>query len=73
MFDKVIVGFDGSDQARDALMLGATLVARDGKLLVCCVHRLKALSARIDQSSRGWTGRRPSDASSRPHSCSRAG
>ena len=39
MFSKVIVGFDGSEQARDALMLGATLADRDGELIVCCVHR----------------------------------
>ncbi len=51
MFGKVIVGFDGSEQARDALMLGATLVDRDGELVVCCVHRLKALSARIDPTT----------------------
>lgn len=51
MFGKVIVGFDGSEQARDALMLGAALAARDGELMVCCVHRLKALSARVDPAS----------------------
>ena len=51
MFGKVIVGFDGSEQARDALMLGATLADRDGELVVCCVHRLKALSARVDPAA----------------------
>jgi nucleotide-binding universal stress UspA family protein len=48
MFRKVIVGFDGSEQARDALSLGAVLSARDGELIACCVHHFKALSARID-------------------------
>ena len=51
MFSKVIVGFDGSEQARDALMLGAALAGRDGELIVCCVHRLKALSARVDPAA----------------------
>jgi nucleotide-binding universal stress UspA family protein len=48
MFRKVIVGYDGSEQARDALCLGEVLTARDGELIVCCVHRVHALSARID-------------------------
>jgi nucleotide-binding universal stress UspA family protein len=48
MFSKVIVGYDGSEQARDALCLGEALTARDGELIVCCVHRFHALSARID-------------------------
>src|SRR5271155_1651534 len=51
MFHKVIVGFDGSEQARDALSLGNTLAARDGELIVCCVHRFRTLSARVDPSS----------------------
>ncbi len=48
MFSKVIVGFDGSEQARDALALGAALTACDGELTVCCVHHLASLAARID-------------------------
>ena len=48
MFSKVIVGFDGSEQARDALALAAALTARDGELTVCCVHHLESLAARID-------------------------
>ena len=51
MFSKVIVGFDGSEQARDALMLGATLADRDGELIVCCVHRLNLLSARVEPAA----------------------
>ncbi len=51
MFHKVIVAFDGGERARDALVLGATLTARDGELIVCCVHRFKALSARVDPSA----------------------
>lgn len=50
MFEKVMVGFDGSDRGLDALALGEILAAADGKLLVCCVHHFKGLSARIDQS-----------------------
>lgn len=48
MFDKVIVGFDGSEHARDALALGAVLTAPGGELIVCCVHHFKSLSARAD-------------------------
>ena len=48
MFRKVIVGFDGSDRALDALLLGRKLTASDGELIVCCVHHFHSLSARID-------------------------
>ena len=48
MFAKVIVGFDGRDQGRDALALGCRLTVPDGELVVCCVHRLDGLSSRID-------------------------
>lgn len=48
MFAKVIVGFDGRDQGRDALALGCSLTAPDGELVICCVHRLDGLSSRID-------------------------
>jgi nucleotide-binding universal stress UspA family protein len=51
MFHKVIVAFDGSEQARDALVLGATLTASDGELIVCCVHRFRTLSARVEPSA----------------------
>jgi nucleotide-binding universal stress UspA family protein len=48
MFHRVLVGFDGSEQARDALALGGTLLGGDGELFACCVHRLDTLSARVD-------------------------
>ena len=48
MFHKVIVGFDGSEHARDALALGAVLTYGGGELIVCCVHHFKSLSARVD-------------------------
>jgi hypothetical protein len=49
MFTKVIVGYDGSEQGRDALCLGEeALMARDGELVVCCVNYYQTLSARID-------------------------
>ena len=48
MFRKVIVGFDGSERGLDALMLGQKLTAPEGDLIVCCVHHLQPLSARID-------------------------
>ncbi len=38
MFRSVIVGFDASDQARDALALAWSLTAADGELVVCCVY-----------------------------------
>ena len=48
MFHKVIVGFDGSEHARDALALGVVLTAPGGELIVCCVHHFKTLSAHLD-------------------------
>jgi nucleotide-binding universal stress UspA family protein len=51
MFQKVIVGFDGSERARDALVLGKALTASDGELIVCCVHRFGTLSARVEPSA----------------------
>ncbi len=48
MFCKVVVGFDGNDRGLDALMLGQALTAPEGDLIVCCVHHLQPLSARID-------------------------
>jgi nucleotide-binding universal stress UspA family protein len=51
MFHKVIVAFDGGEQARDALVLGATLTASDGELIVCCVHRFGTLAARVEPSA----------------------
>jgi nucleotide-binding universal stress UspA family protein len=45
------VGFDGSEQARDALALGAALAASDGELIVCCVHRFGTLAARVEPSA----------------------
>ena len=48
MFSKAIVGFDGAEQARDALSLAVALTARDGELVVCCVHHFKTLSAHLD-------------------------
>lgn len=51
MFHNVIAAFDGSEQAHDALVLGATLTAADGELVVCCVHRFRTLSARVEPSA----------------------
>lgn len=38
MFRSVLVGFDASDQGRDALALALALTAADGELVVCCVY-----------------------------------
>jgi len=38
MFPSVIVGFDASDQGRDALVLARALTAPAGQLVVCCVY-----------------------------------
>ena len=48
MFNKVLVGFDGSERAQDALALGVSLRAPDGELVVCSVHHLDTLSAKLD-------------------------
>ena len=56
-FHKVIVGFDGSERGLDALMLGQALVAPEGELIVCCVHHLQPLSARIGPTEPTIDGR----------------
>lgn len=38
MFHSVLVGYDASDQARDALALAASLIDPDGQLVICCVY-----------------------------------
>ena len=48
MFHKVIVAFDGSERALDALLLAEELTASDGELIVCCVHHYPRLLAGID-------------------------
>ncbi len=48
LFSRVMVGFDGSQRARDALSLGKALTADHGELIICCVHRLRGPSARVD-------------------------
>jgi nucleotide-binding universal stress UspA family protein len=48
MFAKVIVGFDGSDHARDALALSQCLAAPVAELTVCCVHRFNGPFSRVD-------------------------
>jgi nucleotide-binding universal stress UspA family protein len=48
MFNRVVVAFDGSEHALDALFLAEALTATNGELIVCSVHHFEALSARID-------------------------
>jgi nucleotide-binding universal stress UspA family protein len=48
MFNTVIVAFDGTERAIDALVLAEALTASDGELVVCCVHHYETLSARMD-------------------------
>lgn len=48
MFDNVIVGYDGSPQARDALALATALTVQGGRLTVCCVHHVETVAGLID-------------------------
>ncbi len=48
MFNTVIVAFDGSERAIDALVLAEALMAPGGELVVCCVHHYDTLSARVN-------------------------
>ncbi len=48
LFSRVMVGFDGSEQAYDALSLGEALTPDNGELIICCVHRFKGPTARVD-------------------------
>ena len=45
MFGRIVVGWDGSDPARDALALARMLRADDGTILAACVHGRLAGSA----------------------------
>jgi len=38
MFSTIVIGFDGSSQAHDALALGQALAGPETELVVCCVH-----------------------------------
>ncbi len=48
MFCNVLVGFDGSPQAYDALSLATALTAANGSLTACCVHHPETVSGRLD-------------------------
>lgn len=48
MFHNAIVGYDGSEQAHDALALAAALTDRGGELTACCVHHLERAVDRLD-------------------------
>jgi nucleotide-binding universal stress UspA family protein len=50
IFSRVVVGFEGSDRSRDALVLGGALAGADCQLIACSVHRFNTLSARVDPS-----------------------
>lgn len=47
VFENVIVGFDGSPQARDALTLAVAL-AGHARLTVCCAHGFESLTSEVD-------------------------
>ena len=38
MYRRVVVGYDGSEQAKDALALASQLRARDGVVIAGCVY-----------------------------------
>jgi nucleotide-binding universal stress UspA family protein len=38
MFHTIVIGFDASSQAQDALALGAALARPETEVVVCCVH-----------------------------------
>lgn len=48
MFRNVVVGYDGSLQAHDAIALGVALTARGGRVTACCVHHVETIAGRID-------------------------
>lgn len=48
MFSNVLLAYDGSPQAQDALRLAAALSAPGGKVTACCVHHMQTVSGAID-------------------------
>lgn len=45
MFRSILVGYDGSRHARDALALARVLAAPDSELTLCCVHPFQPVAA----------------------------
>lgn len=51
IFTKILVGLDGTEHGMDALALAQDLLAPDGEILACCIHRYRGLSAWLDPTA----------------------
>jgi nucleotide-binding universal stress UspA family protein len=51
MFSTIVIGFDASAQALDALALGRALAREETELVVCCVHPPEIPVDRVDEDS----------------------
>jgi len=57
MFSPIVVGFDDSGPARDALALAALLASETAEIVVVCAYRGGELSARVTPPEYGASGR----------------
>jgi len=51
VFSTIVIGFDGSSQARDALALGQALADPATEIVVCCVHPPQVPDAVVPEDS----------------------
>lgn len=70
MLSKIVVGYDASSEARDALALARLIATEDAELLLCCVHPFQPVSAAVlagehDVPGRDEAMRRLDDAAAR--------
>jgi hypothetical protein len=73
MFSKVIVAFDGSERARDALLLGEALTNADGELLAAASTTTRLCLRGSTRPSRGSTRRRHGSPCRKPSMSCNAG
>lgn len=57
MFETILVGYDGSGHARDALSLATTLATPDAEVVLCCVHPFQPVAAAVVAGEHGVPGR----------------
>lgn len=62
MFSPIVVGYDDSGPARDALALALALAADESEIVVVCAYRAGSLSSRVVPPQHGAAGRADAEA-----------
>ena len=62
MFSPIVVGYDDSGPARDALALALALAAEESEIVVVCAYRAGSLSSRVVPPQHGAAGRTDAEA-----------